>query len=244
MLPEAQRFNYILSIFGRKGSGKSYLAKEIARDEKRIIAIDSLGEYDDLEVITDFRACVNALVEAEHKPAFKLALRTYSLDDDLQLIDLVFRMNHVTLLVEETSRYVSSAYLPQPFEQLVRYGRHSAINQIYLARRPSEIHRDLTAQSDVIVSFVQHERRDVEYLRSFMGDKANGVMNLGQYEALVYGEDIKMPWAIVQRKYLGLDKPGRGMVGDDSGDGVGAREHPAPLADSPTPNPTIERGTK
>jgi hypothetical protein len=242
MLPENQRFNYILSIFGRKGSGKSYLAKEIARDEKRIIAIDSLGEYDELTVVDDLRPCINALVESEHKPEFKLALRTYSLEDDLILIDLVFHMTHVTLLVEETSRYVSSAYLPQPFEQLVRYGRHSAINQIYLARRPSEIHRDLTAQSDVLVSFVQHERRDVEYLRSFMGDKANRVMNLGQYAALVYGDDIKMPWAVVQRKYLGLDRDGRSMVGNSDGGGLGAREHPAPFADASKPDPDTERG--
>jgi len=244
MLPEALRSNYILSIFGRKGSGKSFLAKEIAREELRIIAIDSLGEYDDLEVITGFKESVNAMVAVEKRPNFALALRTYSLDEDLELINLAFHMQHFTLLVEETSRYVSPASLPQPLEQLVRYGRHSAINQIYLARRPSEIHRDLTAQSDVIVSFVQHERRDVEYLRSFMGSAANGVMNLGQYQALVYGEDIKMPWPVIRRKYLGLDSRGGSMLRANGGDGLEAPEHPAPLEDASKPTPTIERGAK
>lgn len=202
MLPEAQRANWIASFFGRKGSGKSFLGKEVAREEPRVIAIDSLGEYDEMNVVTGYQECIKAMVAAEHLSEFKLALRTYSLEEDLELIDLVFRMHHLTLMVEETSRYVSSASLPLPFEQLVRYGRHSAINQVYIARRPSEIHRDLTAQSDVIVSFVQHERRDVEYLRSFMGDAANGVSSLKQYEALVYGEDIKMPWPVFRRKYL------------------------------------------
>jgi hypothetical protein len=203
MLPEPQRVNWIASIFGRKGSGKSFLAKEIAKEERRVIAIDSLGEYDEMQVFTGYEECIKAMVAAEHLTDFKLALRTYSLEEDLELMDLVFKMTHLTLIVEETSRYVSPASLPQSLEQLVRYGRHSAINQVYLARRPSEIHRDLTAQSDVIVSFVQHERRDVEYLRSFMGDAANGVSGLKTYAGLVYGEDIKMPWPIVSLKYLG-----------------------------------------
>ena len=202
MLPESQRNNWIASFFGRKGSGKSFLAKEIAGDEPRVIAIDSLGEYNEMQVITGYKECIKAMIAVENLSQFKLALRTYSLEEDLELIDLVFKMNHLTLMVEETSRYVSTASLPTPFEQLVRYGRHSAINQLYIARRPSEIHRDLTAQSDVIVSFVQHERRDVEYLRSFMGEAANGVSSLRQYESLVYGDDIKMPWPVLRRKYL------------------------------------------
>lgn len=202
MLPEAERSNYIASIFGRKGSGKSFLAKEIAKEEPRIIAIDSLGEYDELNIINGYKECIQAIVAVEHLNEFALSLRTTSTDEDLELIDLAYHLSRFTLLVEETSRYVAPTSLPQPMEQLVRFGRHRAINQIYLARRPSEIHRDLTAQSDIIVSFVEHERRDVEYLRSFMGEKALGVQTLPQYKFLVYGEDIKMPWPLFRRKYL------------------------------------------
>src|SRR5689334_11895726 len=98
MLPESQRNNWIASFFGRKGSGKSFLAKEVARGEPRVIAIDSLGEYDEMQVITGYRECINAMVQAEPLPRYQLALRTYSLEEDIELIDLAFKMHHFTLL--------------------------------------------------------------------------------------------------------------------------------------------------
>lgn len=201
LLPESERDNWIASIFGQKGSGKSFLAKEIAAMERRVIVIDNLGEYDSLRVITGYEESIKALIEVEKMPEFKLALRTPSTELDLELIDLVFRMSHLTLIVEETSRYVSPASLALPMEQLVRFGRHRAINQVYLARRPSEIHRDLTAQSDTITTFVQHELRDLAYLRSFMGEMAYGVESLPQYQCITYGPDNKMPWPVFRRKY-------------------------------------------
>ncbi len=200
-LPEHDRQNWIATIVGKKGSGKSFLAKEIADDEPRVIVIDNLGEYDRLTVVDGYRECIHALLGAEKQRRFKLALRTTSLEEDLELMDLVYSMDHVTLIVEETSRYTSSAFLPQPLEQLIRFGRHRAINMVWLARRASELHRDLTANSDVIVSFTQHEKRDVEYLRSFMGDMALGAKDLPPYECLIYGPDEKMPWPILNRKY-------------------------------------------
>lgn len=201
-LPEHERKNWIASIFGRKGSGKSYLAKEIAREEPRVIAIDNVGEYDGMHVVEGFEECVRALVAAEKYATFKLAFRTKSIAADLALINLVAKMVKVTLIVEETSKYVSHSYLPEEIEQLVRYGRHQAVNQVYLARRPSEIHRDLTAQSDSITTFVQHEPRDIRYLESFMGQEAYRAPSLAQYQALVYGDEDKMPYAILARKYL------------------------------------------
>lgn len=205
-LPEHERVNWIASIFGQKGSGKSWLAKEIADMEERVIVIDNLGEYKRLQVVWGYEECIKALVSVEKLPKFKLALRTPSVAFDLELIDLVFKMTNVTLIVEETSRYVSPSSLPEPMEQLVRFGRHQAINMVWLARRPSEIHRDLTAQSDTITTFVQHELRDLQYLRSFMGRASDGIESLrGEpyYDCLTYGPDSKMPWPIFRRKYQG-----------------------------------------
>jgi len=217
MLPEAQRKSYSGTIVGKRGYGKSFLAKEIAADETRVAVIDNLGEYDGLRVVEGFRECVKALVEVEKKARFGLALRTMSLEEDLDLLELIGKMTHLTVIVEETSRYSSSAFLPPPLEFLTRYGRHSAINTLWLARRASEIPRDLTANSDFIVSFNQHEKRDVEYLRSFMGDMALGAMNLPPYKCIVWGPDDKMPWPVVNRKY-------------ESGNEIEEKE-PAPIED-------------
>ncbi len=201
LLPENERHNWVATIVGIRGRGKSYLTKEIVDQEDRVIVIDNLGEYDHLKVIDGYEESIKAIVEANKQKRFGLALRTFSLEHDLELMDLIFNMEHLTLAVEETSRYVSSAFLPPALEQLVRFGRHRAINLIWLARRAAELHRDLTANSDIIVSFTQHEKRDVEYLRSFMGDIAFRAKDLPPYKCLVYGPDEKMPLPILNRKY-------------------------------------------
>ena len=74
-LPEADKVNWVGSIFGQKGSGKSYLARQIAADEAKVIVIDNMGEYEEADVIEGFSNCVKALVQAEKRETYKLALR-------------------------------------------------------------------------------------------------------------------------------------------------------------------------
>lgn len=200
-LPESQKVNWVGSIFGQKGSGKSFLARQIAADEQRVLIIDNMGEYLEADVIEGFQNCVKAMVQAEGRASFRLALRARSVEEDLKLLYLAEKMTHITIIVDETSKYVSASYLPPEFEQLIRYGRHKAINQLYMSRRPSEIHRELTAQSDFVVTFRQHENRDIQYLRGRFGDSAFKAANLGQYQVMVYGSDAKLPWPVLSRKY-------------------------------------------
>lgn len=199
-MPE-HKSNIIGTVVGMKGSGKSYLMKQVVNDFPRVLAIDSLGEYDALLPISGFTECVNALVVNERSAEFKLSLRTLSLEDDIRLLGLVGKMSDVTIIIEEAPRYVGPQGMPLEIEELVRLGRHRNINQFFLAQRASMLHRDMTAMSDIIVSFHQHEPRDIAYLRMFMGDMAEGAPNLHNYESIVWGPDLKMPWAILKRKY-------------------------------------------
>ena len=210
-LPDEERFNYVLFIGGRKGSGKTYLAKEIAEGEDRCVSIDNLGQFDNMEVCTGYEACARALVKAEKRKKFKLALRTNSVEEDIRLMGLVFLMQKVTLICDETSKYVSPSFMPEEIEQLVRYGRHQAINQVYMARRPAEINRELTAQADVIVTFRQHEPRDVKYLSDFMGPEAKQSKNLGNYKVMVWGDEEKAPLAVLER----ANEPGSVWIKDE-----------------------------
>lgn len=181
-----------------KGSGKSFLVKDIVRDYSRVIVIDSMGEYEN-EIITGFEACVKRVAQASHEPEFRISLRTDSVEHDLQLMKVAGTLPSFLLVVEETSKYVSAYGMPEPIENLIRYGRHRDISQIYMARRPSEINRDLTANADVIVTFREQEPRDVTYLRSFMGASAYRVPNLRDYEIEVFGTVEKMPLSVLER---------------------------------------------
>ena len=197
--------NSIISVLGMRGEGKSFLVKQIIQEYPRVIVIDNMGEYGNCQVVEGFKNSVDAMVAASKTNQFRLSLRTFSLNEDLALLDLCFDLTHGTaapdalIVIEEASRYVSTSMLPEPIEKLVRYGRHRRLSQIYIARRPTELHRDITAQSDIIVTFRQHEPRDMKYLSQFMGDRAYQANRLPKYHCMAYGMKAKAPFAILAR---------------------------------------------
>ena len=191
--------NTVFCIFGMKGSGKSFLTKQIINEYPRAIIIDNQQEYDNAKVINGYRESIKALVEASKSRRFKLSLRATSLEEDLELINLASTIPNQLMVLEEASKYVSHAGMPREIQHLIRFGRHDCISQIYLARRASELHRDITANADIIISFHQHEPRDIAYLRDFMGKKAERARTLQRYEFIAYGKRSKAPLIVLER---------------------------------------------
>jgi len=198
--------NTIGSIFGRKGSGKSTLVGEITRDHRRVIVIDYLGEYDARRGFTvheGFSASATALARWNKKPRFALSLRVDEVHHALMLLEIIWEMRGVLLVVEESSWLCTPSNLPLELRRLVRMGRHREISQLYVAQRPAMVHRDVTSQSDWIVSFQQHEARDLKFLEeSLLGERAEQVRTLGQYEILAgtaSGQASQLPAAVRAR---------------------------------------------
>ncbi len=191
--------NTIICIFGMKGGGKSYLTGQIIEEQKRVIVIDNQQEYDLKEIGIGYRDCVQKIVDASKLKRYKVSLRAENIEEDLDLLRLASTIQNQWIVIEEASKYVSHAKLSDEIAHLIRFGRHDAISQIYLARRASELHRDITANADVIISFHQHEPRDVMYLRDFMGDRANKVRRLKKYHFIAYGKRSKAPKIVLER---------------------------------------------
>lgn len=198
--------NSIISLFGIKGGGKSTLAREIAEEWERVTAIDTLGEYSTgFEVVEGIDACLAALEAADARKRFRLSLRCADPDEMLDLIGVCYELPRQLVLVEETSFYCSPSQLPVELSQLVRYGRHREIDQLYIARRPSEIHRDLTAQSDCIVTFRHREPRDLDYLQRMSGEDVSRVATLAPYRIAAWGDTTKFPLAVLARLPESID---------------------------------------
>lgn len=221
------RQNLVLSIFGRKGSGKSWLTRELVQDRPRVFYLDSMGEAgerDGFEVVHGYEECVHAMLRVKDLKRFRLSLRTDDTEDLIKLGDLAFEIPDHLIVIEETSFYCSPSYLPPEISKLVRYGRHRGIDQIYIARRPSEIHRDLTAQSDLIVTFAMHEPRDVAYLAAIAPSKeeAEAVRDLPRYKVAAWGDLERAPLAVLSRLHGPKKKPLDG--GDEKPLASGATE--------------------
>lgn len=200
--------NTVTIVLGRKGSGKSWLVHELIEGyrPRRVVIIDSLAEYGPesepkikAEVARGFDESLDALEAAESRRRFVLSLRVLSPEENLELLGVAFRLRRFLLVVEEASLYCSPTLLPDEVAQLIRYGRHQEIDQVYVARRPSELHRDLTANADVLVTFRQQEPRDLIYLRSFYGREADELPRLPDYHVRAFGEVQRFPDAVLER---------------------------------------------
>jgi DNA helicase HerA-like ATPase len=189
--------NLILSIFGRKGSGKTELSRKIMREYRRVIATDTVAQYgerDGFTVCYGKSACAAALKKAEHQEEFRLSLRSDDTEELLALMAVEYEFTDVLTVVDEAPFYCSPSKLPREMSLLVRQGRHHRISQIYIAQRPSEIHRSITSQSDIIVSFNQREERDVKYLVENGGGRdAERVSELPKYRLIAFGDGMDGP---------------------------------------------------
>lgn len=197
--------NTVISVMGGKGSGKSTLVKEIVDEAPRVIVFDTMGEYNSRrdKPIESHEGALSELGRIQHESRFRVVLRLVDDEQALSAMRVAYDVGKpgkpTLIVVEETSFYCSPNHLPPELARFVRYGRHQSLDQIYVSRRPAEIHRDLTAQSDIIVSFRQHEPNDIAYLIRAMGPEAKNLPHLADYQIMVSGDIEKAPLPILER---------------------------------------------
>ena len=195
--------NIIITILGKKGSGKSYFVKNtIVPLFPRLLIIDPLDEYHYYYVYS-LPEFVGILKENYTKNKFRLVYRPLDENEDL-FFKFVFSLENVTLIIEEVDGYANGKQTDKYLEKLFKYGRHKNINLICVSRRPAEIGRLLTAQSDIIISFQQTEGRDIDYFKNFT-DNPEVLKNLkvGEFKVMLGENDFRR---LKRKKYIRIGK--------------------------------------
>jgi len=145
--------------------------------------VDPLSEYDGC-VIQEPEALCDYINERGDGP-FRIAYRDRGLDGREMSVkfQMLQSMRNAWLCVEEAGMWVGPTQPDPEVTWFVNYGRHNALSSIWVARRPTEIHRNVTANADVILSFQQHEPRDLAYIREIGGNEAaERIEALGPHE--------------------------------------------------------------
>jgi energy-coupling factor transporter ATP-binding protein EcfA2 len=180
--------NFICVVFGKKGSGKTTLIRRASLFLKRVVIFDPLNEYVNGVVIVDSASLAEYLI-ANHEKNFRVIFKSESDEEFSQAFCACSNMYNMTMVIEEVDSFCSPVGIDEHLKRIIRYGRHREISIIAASRRPAEVSRHLTAQADCIVSFIQEEPRDIQYLKSRLtAQDCEYIKTLPQYQYYVFGE--------------------------------------------------------
>lgn len=183
----------IILIFGKRGSGKSYLANKLIENESRLVVFDTMSEYENGVVFgtEDYDRFLEFWKQLYRKQ-FRIVYRPIIPDAEAEYIcDLVYALGNCCFLVEEIDCYCTSCQISDSFAAIVQRGRHKNLTLIGITQRPYGINRLLTSQAKEIYVFNTNEPRDREYLRTLLGQEIEPKLDaLKQYE-YVHWQDGK-----------------------------------------------------
>lgn len=150
----------IVLVFGKTGSGKSTFTRAYIQNFPRVIVIDPMEEYEGI-IFYDFYT-LNEYHKINQLESFIYVCRFSS---DLE-IEYLFKFSQAIennlLVLEECSIYVSPQAKSNEFLNIVRFGRHKQISIIGISRRATELHNDLKAMVNKIISFKQTHPIDLQ----------------------------------------------------------------------------------
>jgi len=170
-------------IFGKRGSGKSYLAQKMIQQHSRYLIYDTLNEYTDGVVIQSLAELSNFWAKVYRKP-FRIIYQP--LDPELEfdkICSQVWLCENMTFLVEEVDRYARPLAMSLAFKEIIQRGRHRDITFIGVTQRPHGVDKLITSQAKAMYIFNTTEPRDIKYFQEVVGE---GVVekfaDLKQYE--------------------------------------------------------------
>lgn len=189
--------NSIAAIFGKRGSGKTALARFLATGShpfngikgtppgKRVVIFDPRYQIEFGTVVSDFDEFFEFLYNAGD--SFAVNFRPRYPREEFPLLCRYLRdtpFEDTIFLVDEVSMVTTPYEIPLEFQDIIRFGRHNRIAVVMTAQRPIDVNRDLTAQCNHLFIFNQHEPRDVQYFSGFLGEAANVIPTLQEFEFL------------------------------------------------------------
>lgn len=147
-------------IVGITNSGKSHLAKHLAREYKAagfgVIVLDP-QQSRDWQEIGDF----------------------FTTERD-EFLDVFWRSKNCKVFIDECQDVLENN--DREFMQIIKRGRHNGHQVFLISQRPSSIARNARTQCAQVISFKQNRDESMILAREFGNDDLRDVCTLGEYE--------------------------------------------------------------
>ena len=182
-------------ILGKTGYGKTLMAKLLTLGNKRLMVYDPAMEWPktvflNAQELKRFWVDLSRAREKNYIKRFRVGVIDHELTEGLGSLSYIEGNN--TLVLEECHMlFPRGKLLPKWATDQIFYGRHRAVNLMFLSQRASSIPIDLRSQANRVITFNQHEPDDMRALQAQFGRELvkNVVTTLPPLECLDYTDD-------------------------------------------------------
>ena len=206
--------NSITTIIGHKGYGKTTLTNALMLlNSKPTIIADPRFQYEKndrrltFKSVSKFRSWITKSSNYRAFKHYKLELIVNAFDDTFEeLAEIVSKMKDITFVVDEIDMFFDTRTSNKSFMyKLVHYGRHNEIDLITTSRRPANISRNLTSQTDIFYFSRLREPHDKKYIKDAVGSEfVEVVENLEKFEFLKIDDELNSSIVKTTQKDLDL----------------------------------------
>lgn len=185
------------SIFGTRGTGKSYLARKINGLYPRSVVIDPTKDWTDGEIVRSFTEFSNKLKEKlnNNKKEFRIIFQFNPDEPNKEellnhVLRLCFHFKNIQVVIDEVQLFTSANYLPDYLKNLLFMGRHNGISVMCITQRPSQLNKSILSQSLHVYCGQLHDKNDLNAVSSFLNTDTNKLFNLKKRHFIYFNPEI------------------------------------------------------
>ena len=174
----------IYTIFGKKGSGKSTLSKEVmVRLGGRVVFLSPVERINLPHVEVWSLSDIEYYME-NIEPGNIILVRLADVEAmDIVASQAIYDGKGFTIVIDEIEKYRTSSDLMD----MIHYSRHFNIHIVANTRRYVDVPRLLTSQSDILYVAPTQEPRDIAYLKDYTSPEfIETLQGLDNYQFLEY----------------------------------------------------------